>query len=129
MLNYLVKARALRRDPGKWIVDQGWLQLILSCHAGGEIVPEKIEFWLSRLGLKIYAPERILLVQEDMETVIGRVSRSPKHLKQCRNRTPAEYVTSHFKSTAYLASAMQACGIHYEVVGKGDSISVELEGE
>ncbi len=92
MLVLLIKSRALAASSQRWVIDQGLQQHILSALADQRLSRERALEW-KRLCLDApWKPEKLITIFVGSDELIHRVKNSPKHMRQCANKSPEKYV-------------------------------------
>ena len=113
----LTKMRLLSKHRDIWVVDQGWVQNLLSARASRQLSFEDLQKWLRIYSSLDRNSVYIIVKETPMDILVKRISNSEKHLIQSRNSSASDYACRHHKATEETKSILSKLGIEFTSVG------------
>jgi hypothetical protein len=122
MLNCLVKARGMNLHSQRWIVDQGWIQLLQYSYTKNELSEKKMRRWIKGLCFGPYSAELVLFATTSENLIIERINASQKHQKQRGNFSTKEYVRRHLKAAKEAESALREKKVGFDCINPDEEL-------
>jgi|GEM_PF-3457394 len=98
MLWLLLKSRILVASSNCWVVDQGLQQLILSAVASHQLDCGRARAWRDICSSPPWGPVKLITITLNRDDLILRVKESDKHMRQCGQLTPENYVDKNIQA-------------------------------